>query len=382
MSYQMLGGGSPGGLDTQVQYNNAGAVAGAAGLLYQLAASPTVKIIPQGSTFFACQIIEPGSTPPADIGGFPALLHMHVLNADTFYGLGYTSNATPIQWANFLNDFGNIVFDASGNPAPNNGTVILAPSQGGAIGVGNAPLPLTGKVAIGASTGVAGSAPIKLRSGTLLGTPEVGAIEFNTDSLYFTITTGAARKAISLSPYTPPPPVSAWTWINQGGASAVDTPLGVTMTTPPNSGDNIRVLKTAAPATPYTVVMAFRATLFGSNYCSAGFAWRESSSGKLIIVTMGFGNGFTLGISKYNSPTAFDSNYFGALFQPYGDVWIKAQDTGTNRIVSVSLDGVSWTQISLVGNTDFMVANEIGLCVNSNNVTYPVQASFIDWNVF
>ena len=47
------------------------------------------------------------------------------------------------------------------------------------------------------STGAAGTAPIKLTSGTLLGTTEAGAVEFNNDSLYFTQTTGTTRKAIT-----------------------------------------------------------------------------------------------------------------------------------------------------------------------------------------
>lgn len=47
------------------------------------------------------------------------------------------------------------------------------------------------------STGAAGTAPIKLMSGTLLGAAEAGAVEFNNDSLYFTQTTGTKRKIIT-----------------------------------------------------------------------------------------------------------------------------------------------------------------------------------------
>ena len=54
------------------------------------------------------------------------------------------------------------------------------------------------KVTIRAGTTAAGSAPLKFASGSLMTVPEVGAVEFNTDTLYFTITTGAARKKIPL----------------------------------------------------------------------------------------------------------------------------------------------------------------------------------------
>ena len=53
-------------------------------------------------------------------------------------------------------------------------------------------------VTIRAGTATAGTAPLKFTSGTLLSTPEPGAVEFNTDNLYFTITTGTVRKKVAL----------------------------------------------------------------------------------------------------------------------------------------------------------------------------------------
>src|ERR1700750_127426 len=53
-------------------------------------------------------------------------------------------------------------------------------------------------VTIRAGTATAGTAPLKLTSGTLLTSAEAGAFEFNTDSLYFTVTTGAVRKTIAI----------------------------------------------------------------------------------------------------------------------------------------------------------------------------------------
>ncbi|HEX3569046.1 MAG TPA: hypothetical protein VHT70_05230 [Candidatus Saccharimonadales bacterium] len=53
-------------------------------------------------------------------------------------------------------------------------------------------------VTIRAGTTAAGTAPLKFASGSLLTAPEAGAVEFATDSLYFTITTGTVRKKIAL----------------------------------------------------------------------------------------------------------------------------------------------------------------------------------------
>ncbi len=53
-------------------------------------------------------------------------------------------------------------------------------------------------VTIRAGTASAGTAPLKFTSGTLLSSAEAGAMEFLNDALYFTITTGAARKTVAM----------------------------------------------------------------------------------------------------------------------------------------------------------------------------------------
>ena len=76
----------------------------------------------------------------------------------------------------------------------------------GDVGIGafaaNGSNPPTAYLHLGAGTNVASHAPLKFTSGTVLGTPEAGAMEFNTDTLSFTITTGAARKTIAYTDST------------------------------------------------------------------------------------------------------------------------------------------------------------------------------------
>jgi hypothetical protein len=54
------------------------------------------------------------------------------------------------------------------------------------------------KVTIRAGTTAAGTAPLKFTSGALLSSPEIGAMEFLSDALYFTITTGTVRKKVAI----------------------------------------------------------------------------------------------------------------------------------------------------------------------------------------
>ena len=53
-----------------------------------------------------------------------------------------------------------------------------------------------------AGTATASTAPLKFTSGTLLTTPETGAVEFLTDKYYATITTGTARKEFAFAENT------------------------------------------------------------------------------------------------------------------------------------------------------------------------------------
>ncbi|HSX43168.1 MAG TPA: hypothetical protein VLF59_03720 [Candidatus Saccharimonadales bacterium] len=54
------------------------------------------------------------------------------------------------------------------------------------------------KITVRAGTATAGTAPLKFTTGTLLTTPEAGAVEFASDQLYFTITTGTVRKKVAI----------------------------------------------------------------------------------------------------------------------------------------------------------------------------------------
>lgn len=66
----------------------------------------------------------------------------------------------------------------------------------GNVGIGQSTP--TATLHLRAGTASASTAPLKLASGTSLTTAESGAVEFTTDNLYFTITTGAARKNVTL----------------------------------------------------------------------------------------------------------------------------------------------------------------------------------------
>lgn len=110
MSYA-LPGGTPGGSNKEVQFNNSGALAGAAGFEYQ-AASPTLQLTPPANTYSGFVVSEIGSTPPALVDGYPMLLNLHTLNENTYSQLAFTTNAIDYAWS--VNNSDSGVFGISG----------------------------------------------------------------------------------------------------------------------------------------------------------------------------------------------------------------------------------------------------------------------------
>ena len=97
----------------------------------------------------------------------------------------------------------------------------------------------TAKLHLPAGTATVNTAPIKLTSGTVLGTPEAGAIEFNNDSLYYTKTTGPTRMAIAPleSPSFTTPNIGVATATSVSCSPTISSGAGAPGTTPAKVGD-------------------------------------------------------------------------------------------------------------------------------------------------
>jgi len=113
------------------------------------------------------------------------------------------------------------------------------------------------KITVRAGTATAGTAPLKFTSGTLLSTAEAGAVEFNTDSLYFTITTGTVRKKVAL--YDDSSGATGDTYYRDSSGNFVRLGIGSTgqvlkvASGLPSWGTTNGTLGTATKTTSYTV---------------------------------------------------------------------------------------------------------------------------------
>lgn len=87
-----------------------------AGFSYSATADWTLQGTPaSGKT--GLLLYEPTATASATIQGAPSLLHLHAINNTAFWAIGYSSDATAYEWANYLEDDGGLSFDVD------NGTI-------------------------------------------------------------------------------------------------------------------------------------------------------------------------------------------------------------------------------------------------------------------
>jgi len=187
------------------------------------------------------------------------------------------------------------------------------------------------------------------------------------------------------------PALQTFAWVNQGGASYDTSKGGLTLIAPAASGQNNRILKRAAPATPYTITVGFIATMGpASGDPEVGVCFRESGSGKLHTFHLqedGSSYG-SINSTKYTNATTWSANYstnsdYGRYLRLGGGPlnWFRIADDGANRICSWSNDGQNFLTYHTIGRTDFLTADEVGIFANSGQTTYDTYMNVLSFQV-
>lgn len=144
------------------------------------------------------------------------------------------------------------------------------------------------KVTLRAGTATAGTAPLKFTSGTLLTAAEAGALEFLTDKIYFTITTGPTRKTVAI--YDDSSGATGDIYYRDSSGNFVRLGIG-------NSGDVLKVAS-GLPA-----------------WQAAGYA--PSTSGTSILKGNGSG-GFSAAVANTDYAPAASPTFTGTVTLPSG----------------------------------------------------------------
>jgi len=197
---------------------------------------------------------------------------------------------------------------------------------------------------------------------------------------------GLAWDMMPLARMTPPDSAS-FSWVNQGAATVANS-KGMMVLATPNvaSGENLRCLVKAAPATPYEITVAMlglsSAYTTASNMAQYGICWRESGSGKLLTYGWGMGSyPTTFNYTQWTNPTTISTSVMQVTAPANGLCWIRFADDGANRTVRISMDGFNWQQVAAPqGRTTFLTADQVGVFANSWKTGYiPRVISCLHW---
>src|SRR5438128_969985 len=153
---------------------------------------------------------------------------------------------------------------------------------------------------------------------------------------------------------------SNYTWINQVDSTITVVGNAILLDAPnPGTGSvyDWRLRKKAQPSTPYKITIAYipRVT---QNHSSemVGLGFRESSSGKLILIYEGNTGGVVaFGVDRMTNPTTFNAEP-AAVDGPIASgvvAWLQIENDGTNLHWRYSWDGYNFIQLYTVAIASF-----------------------------
>jgi hypothetical protein len=180
---------------------------------------------------------------------------------------------------------------------------------------------------------------------------------------------------------------TAWTWRNQGAASAVLTAGSLVLTAPASGTDNQRIIEQVIPAGAWTYRCKITAPSSGSYYI-AGLMLLVNASGKLIYFALTNNGGYKIAVAGFTNVTTYGgylpvSTDFATTLGPvtapkYFELVFNGTTTWT---FSVSVSGATGSFVQIYSanvNTAFLGAapDRIGFICDSRTT---ITALVADW---
>ncbi len=192
---------------------------------------------------------------------------------------------------------------------------------------------------------------------------------------------------------------SAWSWVNQGGASVTQQGGVVFFQAPGGVGATnlrVRVKSHSAPKTyEMAVVTLFEQAAAASKLQDIGFVFRESGTGKIQLMcasnfTIATGNPpAAFCTANFTNATTFSANVATVVttdpIRPQGLfgklIWLRATDDNTNLKFEYSYDHQTWVQVSSAGRTAFMAGgpDQIGVSIVNQSGTTIGGGWILSW---
>lgn len=238
----------------------------------------------------------------------------------------------------------------------------------------------------GETLGVKWSATSSVGVGVYASLPapgNAGSLYFATDSVYVPLVdNGAAWVHYHQGIVNTPPDNGDFSWFNQNaGAVAVASDGRILFTKPASNGFSAREI--AVPSAPYTITMhMIPQTLGWDVFMSLGLSWRQSADDQMHTVSLSIFNTYWALQSDYwTDANTFSNTVEEAALSFPRPLWLRVADDGTDRIQSISDDGLFWRELYRTTNTDVLTPDRVGFYVYNGNADYDIGMTVTSWEV-
>jgi hypothetical protein len=185
-----------------------------------------------------------------------------------------------------------------------------------------------------------------------------------------------------------PPALGAWTWFNQGSATATYSNSMLTIVAPASASFSLRGLTQPLTSTPYQFAATFRPFIMADGHSYAAGICLRNGAGNLIFMYLGsFGTGGALriGVSRYTNPTTFSANVIDIAnpnLSENGNISFQIQETATTRTYRWSSDdGNSWFTLASEAVGSFLTPTQVGIVADSENAASAAANTLVGWSL-
>lgn len=164
------------------------------------------------------------------------------------------------------------------------------------------------------------------------------------------------------------PLLSAYTWINQGTATAVDNGNGISLTAPNPGGTQVRALAKTMAAGDFDVKMRMKGSTNGAATPAFGLFMQNNASGKLLLIAYE-PSANNLYFQRWTNVTTFSAGLVTRAINPSFN-WFRATRVGTTITAYWSLDGLDWKSLGTDTEGAFSgTIDRVGFSANVNNTS-------------
>lgn len=192
-----------------------------------------------------------------------------------------------------------------------------------------------------------------------------------------------------------PPTISALTWVNQGGATAVDSNCGITVNeTGTFAGNSRRILvEPRSTASPYTFTVGMHVSNLRGTAAPlplVGILVRDGVGGRMVAMQLYWSSGYFVAYEKWTGPTEVSPVGYmtvrgmedGWIGKP---IWMRMVDDGTNLTPYYSTNGIKFYRVDTVNHTraDWVPSggNQVGVMFQEiTNNSSMISAEIFEWD--